>query len=135
VKELEAGVLELLAGHRHRVGVLDLELDARLRNGQVRRPRRCAEACLRSLGQGPDTEVHAAGDLLAVPVLPVPARRERKAEGLDVELAAPRRVRGDHREARDEENLHAVHGTRRRRSRLEDFGHVLAVIREPEEPA
>ena len=60
---------------------------------------RGAEARLRGLGQRPDAEVLAAGDLLAVPVLPLLARSERKAEGLDVERAALRRVGGDHGES------------------------------------
>src|SRR5512132_2093744 len=50
VKELEARAFELLASRCHRVGVLDFELDTRLRNGQLRRPRCCAEARLRSVG-------------------------------------------------------------------------------------
>ena len=50
VKQLEARAFELLASRCHRVGVLNLELDARLRNGQLRRPRCYAEARLRRLG-------------------------------------------------------------------------------------
>src|SRR5439155_23301774 len=106
VKQLEARVFELLASRCHRVGVLDLELDAGLRDGQLCRPRRRAEARLRGLGQRPDAEVLAAGDLLAVPVLPVLTRTEREAKGLNVELAALRRVVRDRADACNEKDLH-----------------------------
>ena len=106
MKQLEARAFELLASRCHRVGVLDLELDAGLRDGQLCRPRRRAEARLRGLGQRPDPEMLAAGDLLAVPVLAVFTRTERKAKGLNVELAALRRVGRDHGEACDEKDLH-----------------------------
>jgi hypothetical protein len=100
-----AGV-ELVRGPRHRVGVGDLELDARLRHGVRGGPLVGSEARLGRLAQWPDAEMPAAGDLLAVEVLIALRMLQRKADGVDVETAAGPGIRGDHRDARDELHLH-----------------------------
>src|SRR6266702_7075002 len=73
-------------------------------------PLRGAEARLRRLRERPDTEVLAAGDAPAG-VVAIALALQREAERIDEQLAALRRVGGDDRHARDEENVHVVQPT------------------------
>src|SRR5919204_3557585 len=91
-------------GHCRRIR--DIELDAHLRHGPLRRPLRGAEARLGGLRQRPDTEVLAAADLVRV-VVPVSlAAGERQAQRVDVQLAAVGRVGGDNGQGREELDVH-----------------------------
>jgi hypothetical protein len=66
VQQLIACLLEFLCRRGDRGGIGDVELDAYLWYRPVRRPLAGSEARLRRLGQRPDPEGFAAGDLLAV---------------------------------------------------------------------
>ena len=68
-------------------------------------PLRCAEARLCRLCERPHTEVVAAGDAPAG-VVAIALALQRQAKGIGEQLAAARRVSGDHRHARDEQDLH-----------------------------
>src|SRR5919204_6269738 len=93
-------------GHCRRIR--DVELDAHLRHGPLRRPLRFAEARLGGLGQRPDTEVLAAADLVSVVVPVILAAGERQPQRVDVQLAAVGRVGRDNGQAREELDLHAA---------------------------
>ena len=103
----ELSLAQFLGGRLDGVRVGNLELHAHLRDWAIRRPLGCAEARLGSLRQRPHPEMFAPVDSLAVEVVAALAGLERKAQRVDVELAALRRVRRDHCDARDELNVHA----------------------------
>src|SRR3954466_11184216 len=88
VQQGEAAPLELGGGGSDRLGVGDLELDAGLGHRPVVRPRARAEAGGRGLLEGPDPEVLAALDLLAVEVVVALGGGQRQAERVHVERAA-----------------------------------------------
>jgi len=68
----------------------------------VRRP----EARLGGLGQRPDPERLATGDLLAVVIVAALAL-QRQPRGVDVQLATGGRIGRDHRDGREELDIHA----------------------------
>jgi len=107
VEQLVAGLLELPRRRADCRGVRDVELDADLRHGPLNWPLRRPEARLGGLGQRPDTEGLAAGDLLAVVIVGAVAL-ERQPKRLDVQLAAGRRIGRNHRHGRKELNVHAT---------------------------
>src|SRR2546429_2626663 len=102
MQELEAPVLQLPSGGGNGVGVGDLELEADLRQRAIGRPLAGPEAGPGGLAQRPDAEVLGALDLLAVEVVIVGGALQRKAEGVDVQLATPWGIGGDHSDAGDE---------------------------------
>src|SRR5437899_6165714 len=106
VQEGEPFGSQLLRCRLHGGRALDLELEADLGNGSVGRPFPRAETGLRSLGERPDTEVLAARNLPARVVRVLPLALEREAEGVDIELSACWRVRGDDGDAGNELDLH-----------------------------
>jgi len=74
---------------RYRVRAFHFELDADPRDGDALGPRCRPEARLGGLRQRPDTEVLAAGNLLAGEVVPIEPL-ERQPQRVDVELPARR---------------------------------------------
>ena len=62
---------------------------------------------LSGLRQRPHPEMLAALDPLAVEVVAAGTRLERKAQRIDEQLAALRRIRRDHRDTGDELDVHA----------------------------
>jgi hypothetical protein len=109
VQQFVAGPLEFIACRRDRVGVRHLELDGCLGDHPAGGPLRRAEAGLCRLREWPDTKVLAAGDAPAG-VVALTFALQWEAEGIHEQLAALRRVGGDHRHARDEENVHVSPG-------------------------
>ena len=107
VQQVEARPLKLAAGRGDGVCVLDLELDRRLRDHPVGRPRRRAEARLGCLRKRPHAEMLAARDAPAR-VVAVVFALQRQAKGVNEEFAALRRVSDDDRRTRDEENVHVA---------------------------
>jgi len=98
VEQREALLLQLVRCDLDGLSVRDLELDARLWHRPLHWPVRRAEACLRSLSQGPGPEGLATVDVFAVqagshhppagrpahrviPPLPCPGRHERDPDG------------------------------------------------------
>src|SRR6059058_1095329 len=79
VQELEALAPELLRRVRDRSGVLDLELDAHLRQRPVRGPFLGTEARLGGLRQRPHAEVLTTAHPLTVEVVTAGARLQGKA--------------------------------------------------------
>ncbi len=110
VEQRVAGVGELLRRRRYRLDGGHLELDARLRHRPVGRPLGRAEAGLRRLRERPHAEVPGTADLLTEDVLVLLAGAlQREAQRVDVQPAAGGRVRGDHRHAGDEADVHLPH--------------------------
>src|SRR4051794_22313277 len=69
VQQLVPSRFELFCGELDGADVGHVELDARLRNGAIGRPRLGAEARLRGLPEWPDAEVLGAVDVFAVDVV------------------------------------------------------------------
>src|SRR5213078_2275638 len=80
--------------------------EARLRSGDVLRPRRGSEASLCRLRERPDPEMLATADFFAREVVAVELP-ERQAESVHVQAAACRCVRRNDCNACDELDLHA----------------------------
>src|SRR5207245_1047403 len=83
-----------------------------------RRPLRRPEARLSGLGQRPDTERLATGDLLAV-VIVAALTFQRRPKRVDVELATGGRIGRDHRHGREELDVHATPRSRCARSTIQ----------------
>jgi hypothetical protein len=111
VQQLVARALKLAASRCDSFCVLDLELDRCLGDHPAGRPRRGAKARLGCLRERPHAEVLAAGDAFTGVVLIGVVLLQRQAEGVNEQLAALRRVSGDDRHARDEENVHMAQAT------------------------
>src|SRR5215217_9559930 len=105
MQKLVAGLTQIVCRRADRRRVGDVELDADLRNRPLSWPLSGPEASLSRLRQRPHAEALAPADLLAV-VVPIAAETlERQTQGVDVQLSARRRVRGDHRHGRQELDL------------------------------
>jgi hypothetical protein len=101
VKQLISHVLQLLSGGGD---IIDLELDAGLRCGSISGPGVGAEARLRGRGQGPDSEVLDAIEVLARYVVVVSGQRQ--AQRTDEQLPVFDRVSRDYRDTGDEAHVH-----------------------------
>jgi hypothetical protein len=105
MQKLITGLLEFPGGRSDGSIIIDVKLDADLRDGPLRRPPVSSRARLRGLGERPDPKRFAARDLLAVLVAAV-LTLQRQAEGLDIQPAAASWVGRDHRHRRNELKLH-----------------------------